>query len=148
MVNHFSATGAFSLFCYPINNSYLPPTYANSPMVAEVTNTSNRLVFSDPSNHRNSRVQMAITGLALPFFAGLTFVGVTHGAYLWAFIMAPLYSLLYTDGYGRLSGSYDRLNSTSSLLRTVYVFGTHGTSERTRSIEELIFVAYSLNDQM
>ncbi len=87
MVNHFSATGAFSLFCYPINNSYLPPPYANSPMVAEVTNTSNRLVFSDPSNHRNSKVQMAITGLALPFFAGLTFVGVTHGAYLWSFIM-------------------------------------------------------------
>lgn len=83
-----------------MENSYLPPTYANSPCVAEVIHTSNGLAFTDPSNHRNTKVQMIIAGLALPFFAGLTFVGVTHGAYLWAFIMGSLV-LVATSGWLR-----------------------------------------------
>lgn len=66
-------------------------------MVTEVISTSNRLVFSDPSNHRNAKLQMVLTGLALPFFAWLTFVGFAHGAYLWAIVMG---SLVLVAAYG------------------------------------------------
>ncbi len=56
-------------------------------MFNEVISTSSRLIFSDLSNHRSAKYQMVITGLALPIFVWLTFVGFSHGAYLWVVVM-------------------------------------------------------------
>lgn len=82
-----------------MENPYLPPANGNSPIEVEAISTSNPLVFTDPSNHQIAKVQMVLTGLALPFFAWLTYVGFSREAYLWSIVMG---SLVLVSSFGWL----------------------------------------------
>lgn len=77
-------------FDVSMNNPFLPPASSTPSKEDESIVISNRLTFSDPSNHRNTKMQMVLAGVILPFFGWLTFVGFSTGIYIWAIVMGIL----------------------------------------------------------
>ena len=55
--------------------------------------TSDRLSFTDPSNHLNNKLQMVLAGVSLPFFGWLTYIGFSRGIYARALGMDALVTI-------------------------------------------------------
>lgn len=73
-----------------MQNPYLPPDVHCGPTDAEAGSSPDRLVFSDSSNHRNTKMHLVFMGGVLPLFSLLTMIGFSRGATVWSIAMGGL----------------------------------------------------------